>query len=190
MPIDYSADYWDKKYSIRRERVPKFLEAVSDIILKAGKYLNVIRQCGHPVKSKIQAILYKIEEKHYIEAIENAYKFASQTLLDLVVKEKDLLGRLRSVKHYFLLDQGDFIVTLLTLCEKELIKDVNDVVQGRIESLMDLALRLSSANSDPYKDDLKTELLPYDLQYQMFKILMIQTNQEQGKFEILGAGRP
>lgn len=46
MPVDYSADYWVKKYSIRRERIPKFLESVSDIILKAGKYLNVIRQCG------------------------------------------------------------------------------------------------------------------------------------------------
>ncbi|XP_015834942.1 gamma-tubulin complex component 2 isoform X1 [Tribolium castaneum] len=179
MPVDYSADYWDKKYSIEREKIPKFLEPVSDIILKAGKYLNVIRQCGKPVKNKIRPILYKIEEKHYIEAIENAYKFASQTLLELVVKEKDLLGRLRSVKHYFLLDQGDFIVTFLTLCEKELSKDVGDVIQGRIESLMDLALRLSSAVSDPYKDDLRTELLPYDLQFQMMKILTIQTNMEQ-----------
>lgn len=46
MPVDYSADYWEKKYTIRRERIPKFLEPVSDIILRAGKYLNVIRQCG------------------------------------------------------------------------------------------------------------------------------------------------
>lgn len=46
MPVDYSADYWDKKYSIEREKIPKFLESVADIILKAGKYLNVIRQCG------------------------------------------------------------------------------------------------------------------------------------------------
>lgn len=46
MPVDYSADYWEKKYAVRRERIPKFLEPVSDMILKAGKYLNVIRQCG------------------------------------------------------------------------------------------------------------------------------------------------
>ncbi|KAJ8927046.1 hypothetical protein NQ314_020533 [Rhamnusium bicolor] len=179
MPVDYSADYWEKKYAVRRERIPKFLESVSDMILKAGKYLNVIRQCGKPVKNKVLPIQYKIEEKQYIEAIEKAYMFASQTLLDLVIKEKDLIGRLRSVKHYFLLDQGDFIVTFLTLCEKELGKFVLDVNQGCIESLMDLALRLSSAISDPYKDDLRTELLQYDLQFQMFKILSIQTNSEQ-----------
>lgn len=110
--------------------------------------------------------------------------FASQTLLDLVIKEKDLIGRLKSVKHYFLLDKGDFIVTFLTLCEKELNKVVVDVIQGRLESLMDLALRLSSSVNDPYKDDLKTELLPFNLQYQMFKILRILTNSEQGEHRI------
>ncbi|XP_066246345.1 gamma-tubulin complex component 2-like isoform X1 [Euwallacea similis] len=177
--VEYSDDYWDKKYSIRRERIPKFLEAVSDIILKAGKYLNVIRQCDKPVKSKVCPIEYKIEEKHYIEAIEQAYTFSSQTLLDLIIKEKNLMGRLKSVKHYFLLDKGDFIVAFLTLCEKELNKTVADVVQGRLESLMDLALRISSAVNDPYKDDLKTELLPFHLQYQMFKILSIDTQSEE-----------
>lgn len=126
-------------------------------------------------------IQYKIEEKHYIEAIEKAYMFASQTLLDLVIKEKDLIGRLRSVKHYFLLDQGDFIVIFLTLCEKELGKYVADVNQACIESLMDLALRISSAVRDPYNYDLRAELLPYNLQFQMSKILSIQTNSEQGK---------
>ncbi|KAF5289920.1 hypothetical protein FQA39_LY14929 [Lamprigera yunnana] len=179
MPVDYSADYWDKKYTIRRERIPTFLESVADIILRAGKYLNVIRQCGKPVNNIIEIIEYKIEQRNYIDAIEKAYKFASKTLLDLVVKEKDLVGRLKSVKHYFLLDQGDFIVTLLTLCEKELNKDVADVNQGRLESLLDLALRLSSSNNDPYKEDLGTELLPYDLQYQMLKILTIISTEER-----------
>ncbi|KRT81633.1 hypothetical protein AMK59_5448 [Oryctes borbonicus] len=178
MPVDYSADYWDKKYIIRRERIPTFLEPVADIILRAGKYLNVIRQCGRTLNHKVETIEYKLEERHYIEAIENAYKYASHTLLDLVMKDQDLLGRLKSVKHYFLLDQGNFIVTFLALCEKELSKNMNDVIQARLDSLLDLALRLSCSCSDPYKDDLRTELLPYDLQFQMFKILSIQTMAE------------
>ncbi|XP_031339434.1 gamma-tubulin complex component 2-like isoform X1 [Photinus pyralis] len=182
MPVDYSADYWDKKYTIRRERIPTFLEPVSDIILRAGKYLNVIRQCGKAVNHKVESIEYKIEQKHYIDAIDKAYKFASINLLDLVLKEKDLLGRLKSVKHYFLLDQGDFIVTFLTLCEKELNKDVADVIQGRLDSLLDLALRLSSSNNDPYKDDLCTELLPYDLQHQMVKIKTVLSIEERNLF--------
>lgn len=133
---------------------------------------------GRTLNYKVETIEYKLEERHYIEAIENAYKYASQTLLDLVMKDQDLLGRLKSVKHYFLLDQGNFIVTFLALCEKELSKNINDVIQARLDSLLDLALRLSCTYSDPYKDDLRTELLPYDLQFQMFKILSIQTMAE------------
>lgn len=131
------------------------------------------------MNTKFETIEYRVDEKHYIQAIERAYSYASQTLLNLVFKENDLVGRLKSVKHYFLLDQGDLIVTFLTLCEKELNKDISDVIKGRLESLLDLALRLSSAVSDPYKEDLRTELLPYDLQFQMFKILSIQTTEEQ-----------
>lgn len=134
---------------------------------------------GKPVTTKVETIEYRADEKPYIHAIEKAYSFASHTLLNLVLKENDLIGRLKSVKHYFLLDQGDLIVAFLTLCDKELNKDISDVIKGRLESLLDLALRLSSAVHDPYKDDLRIELLPYDLQFQMFKILSIQTTEEQ-----------
>lgn len=83
----------------------------------------------------------------------------------------------RSVKHYFLHDQGDFIVQLMDMCEGELVKNINDIVPHRLESLLELALRTSTANSDPYKDDMRAELLPYDLIHQMFKIHGVR-NQE------------
>jgi gamma-tubulin complex component 2 len=38
--------YWEKRYMVRRERVPSFLGQHTDKILRTGKYLNVIRQCG------------------------------------------------------------------------------------------------------------------------------------------------
>lgn len=48
--------------------------------------------------------------------------------------------------------------------------------------------RLSAASHDPYNEDMRTELLPYDLKFQMFKILSIQTQEEKGmesKFYII-----
>lgn len=68
----------------------------------------------------------------------------------------------------------------MNLCETELNKSINDIVLHRLASLLEVALRMSTADSDPYKDDLKPELHPYDLQYQMFKILSIQTRDEKG----------
>ena len=43
---EYNDSYWEKHYTICRERIPVFLEKVADKILNTGKYLNVVRQCG------------------------------------------------------------------------------------------------------------------------------------------------
>ena len=72
----------------------------------------------------------------------------------------------------------------MNLCEAELSKNMDDIVIHRLASLLEIALRLSTADFDPYKDDLKPELLPYDLQYQMFRILLIQTREEKGIMRI------
>jgi Gamma tubulin complex component C-terminal len=87
----------------------------------------------------------------------------------------------RSVKHYFLLDQGDFIVQLMDSCEGELSKNIDDIIQTRLEPLLELALRTSGANNDPYKDDMRTQLLPYNIFSHMFKIHSISTNKEEGE---------
>nr|CAD7264977.1 unnamed protein product [Timema shepardi] len=180
LPLDYSADYWEKRYTIRRERIPVFLERVADVILRTGKYLNVIRQCGKNIKTpQDEDIVYTIKERQYFESIEKAYLFASKTLLQLLMEENDLMRRLKSVKHYFLLDQGDFIMQFMDSCEEELSKNIGDIMPTRLESLLELALRTSAANSDPYKDDMRTELLPYDLTFQMSKILSIETQEEK-----------
>ncbi|XP_071453118.1 gamma-tubulin complex component 2-like isoform X2 [Hetaerina americana] len=180
LPLDYSDDYWEKRYTVRRERIPSFLEKVADVILRTGKYLNVIRQCGKVFKSpQAEEIVYTIKQRQYVEAIERAYLFASKTLLELLMTENNLMKRLRSVKHYFLLDQGDFIVQFMDLCEEELQKEIDEIVPTRLESLLELALRTSAANNDPFKDDICAELLPYDLMFQMFKILTIETTEEE-----------
>ena len=72
------------------------------------------------------------------------------------------------MKHYFLLDQGDFIVQFMDLCESELLQNVNNVEPARLESLLELAQRTSAANTDPYKDNVCVELLPFDLEFQVF----------------------
>ncbi|XP_035664951.1 gamma-tubulin complex component 2-like [Branchiostoma floridae] len=177
---DYNDAYWEQRYTICRERIPVFLEKVADKILSTGKYLNVIRQCGRDVKCPAaEEIVYTLKERRYVEQIERAYNYASRVLLDLLMEEKELMARLRSIKHYFLLDQGDLVVQFMDMAEDELKKDMEDIIPTRLESLLELALRTSVANADPYKDDLKVELLNYDLITQLFRILSIETKQEK-----------
>ncbi|KAM7350454.1 gamma-tubulin ring protein 84 isoform 2-T2 [Cochliomyia hominivorax] len=172
LPEHYSADYWEKRYTIRRERIPCFLEKVSDIILRTGKYLNVIRQCGKKVTPpQTMNLQFSPTNQNHITVIQNAYRFASKNLLEVLLKENDLMGHLMSVKRYLLLHQGDFITQFMDACEDELAKNVDKVLPMKLENLLGLTLRLSSANHDPYKDDVHCELLTYDLVTQMSKIM-------------------
>lgn len=176
-PEHYSAGYWEKRYTIRQDKVPNFLSNVEDVILRTGKYLNVIRQCGKNVNvAQTEKLEFNPLNHDHINFITNAYTFASKTLLDVLVKENDLMGHLASVKRYFLLFQGDFIAQFMDACEDELSKNVDKVLPMKLDNLLGLTLRLSSANHDPYKDDLHCELLPYDLPTQMSKII---ENQEE-----------
>jgi gamma-tubulin complex component 2 len=42
-------DYWERRYKSDMQDCPTFLRKMSNEILKAGKYLNVIRQCGQEI---------------------------------------------------------------------------------------------------------------------------------------------
>jgi len=43
---DYTDEYWEKRYTIRESEVPPQLESLKTKVLLAGKYLNVVRECG------------------------------------------------------------------------------------------------------------------------------------------------
>ena len=46
LQIEYHENYWEQHASLVRERIPRFLEDFAEKILKTGKYLNVVAECG------------------------------------------------------------------------------------------------------------------------------------------------
>lgn len=60
---------------------------------------------------KQEPLSYQHQGQKYIAAIDRAYSEAAKKLLEVLIQENDLMGRLRSVKSYFLLAQGDFMVS-------------------------------------------------------------------------------
>ncbi|KAK6621988.1 hypothetical protein RUM44_001795 [Polyplax serrata] len=172
LPEEYSDDYWGKCYTINKEKIPIFLEKSAPIILSTGKYLNVLRQCGVNTKSTTaEDIEYSYNENKYTEAIQKAYQFASSGLLNHLMQVNDLIGHLKSVKHYLLFDQGDFFMKFMDMSEMELNKNIGDIVPSRLQTLVELALRTSSASADPYKDNIKTELHQDDIMTLLLKII-------------------
>lgn len=89
-----------------------------------------------------------------MEGTDYLYKMALRCSCIILVSTVFFLP-VRSIKHYFLMDKGDFFVHFMDLTEEELKKPVDDIVPPRLEALLELALRMSTANTDPFKDDLK-----------------------------------
>ncbi|KAK1936623.1 Gamma-tubulin complex component 2 [Phytophthora citrophthora] len=156
--------YWQSRYTIRSTQVPLFLSRVAQKILTAGKYLNVFRTCNRQVDCPFAGeIVFSSSESVYEELIDKAHGFASRILLDLFMRENDLQSRLISLKHYFLMDQGDFFVDFMDVAEVELKLRADKLSLPRLESLLHLSLQTSTCSSDPYKDDLQCFLSPHNL---------------------------
>ena len=43
---DFNDSYWEQRYTLRENCIPPFLAPHQQKILMAGKYLNVLRECG------------------------------------------------------------------------------------------------------------------------------------------------
>lgn len=148
---------------------------MAEKVLRAGKYLNVVGECGKEVDYPgPRELTYAPQERGYVDTIEKAYTFASKSLLELMMEGEDLMGYLHSLKHYFLMDQGDLMVHFMDMAREELCKPMSEILPQRLESLLELALRTSLADHDPYKDNVKPILVPYDLVTQLFYIMAIQ----------------
>lgn len=212
---DFNDAYWEQRYTIRENYVPSFLVPLKSKILLAGKYLNVIRECGihlsqadrsasatvHPSAStnvlERNDILAALSGGRLVDTIEDAYQYANKKLLDLLLKDKQLLGRLRSMKRYFFLDQSDYFTHFLDLASAELKRPSKEVSLNKLQSLMDLALRNPSSVTvnDIFKEDLKVDLSHLSLVDQLLRIIHVgglgqgQALQDQGQGQILGNER-
>ncbi|KIV98596.1 uncharacterized protein PV09_09614 [Verruconis gallopava] len=155
---DYTDEYWEKRYTIREGLVPPQLEAVKEKVLLAGKYLNVVRECGGiDLSSGVEDAPRTVDDPRFLENVHSAYAFANSSLLELLLTTHALPTRLRSLKHYFFLDRADWFTYFLELGTSELKKPVRDVNTSKLQSLLDIVLRQpgSVAADDPYKDDVK-----------------------------------
>lgn len=155
---DYTDEYWEKRYTLRDSDVPPQLEGVKERVLLAGKYLNVVRECGGvDISKEVKDAPLTFDDPRFLDNVNSAYANANSSLLTLLLTTHSLPARLRSLKHYFFLDRSDFFSYFLELGASELRKPARAVNTGKLQSLLDLVLRQpgSVAADDPFKEDVR-----------------------------------
>ncbi|KAI9839293.1 MAG: hypothetical protein M1819_003288 [Sarea resinae] len=173
---DYTDEYWEKRYTIREHDVPPQLEGAREKVLLAGKYLNVVRECGGVDVSKgVQDVPKTFDDPRFLDNVNEAYAYANSSLLNLLLTTHALPARLRSLKHYFFLDRSDFFSYFLELGTSELKKPAKSVNSGKLQSLLDLVLRQpgSVAAEDPFKEDVKVQMNEVGLTKWLMRVVSV-----------------
>ena len=173
---DYMDEYWEKRYTVREQVVPPQLEAVKDKVLLAGKYLNVVRECGGVDVSKtVKDVPKTLDDPRFLDNVNAAYTYANASLLNLLLTKSSLTSRFCSLKHYFFLDRADFFPYFLELGESELRKNVKHVNESKLQSQLDLALRQpgSITAQDPFQEDVKISMNKVSLTRWLIQIISL-----------------
>merc|ERR1719483_824249 len=163
--------YWNNRYIIRKQHVPRFLFDIKNEILSAGKYLNVMLQSSKKVQFPGKCTFeFDLNTREMYSKIKEAYHFASKELLDLLMQEERLLERLMSVKRDFFISQGDFFLIFLDSAEELLDNNAQQIQENSIRRLLDLSVATSTCVNDPFREDLTCDLSEMNL-LDMVKLL-------------------
>lgn len=98
-----------------------------------------------------------------MDAIEEAYQFSSTIFLQLLEQKYSLKTHLKSLKRFFLLENGDFFIQFMDITEDELRKDVKEISLQRIQNLLLLSLHTSTLSNDPNKEELSCIFASHNL---------------------------
>jgi len=155
---------WEGRYTLDHDNTlehffPTAMEAKR--VLMAGKYWDAIHSCqGSTTVDTIPAspsstmvLEYRANGAQVASSIQKLYKSSSQTLVRLLMDECDLVGTLRLMKRYFLLDQGDFFLNFLDAAEDELSRDPAKLRQFRVQHLLQVSVQITENQREAPQDD-------------------------------------
>ncbi|KAI8807514.1 Spc98 family-domain-containing protein [Cladochytrium replicatum] len=126
-----------------------------------------------PTEGVAGEIMKSVDGNSIVREIESAYRFSNRKLLDLLMKDHQLMARLRTMKRFFFLYQSDFLNPFLDLVRKELVKPSRDISIDKLRRSFEAVIRSSTSlsGSDPFCDDVVVELSPMSLFSQLGHII-------------------
>ncbi len=165
--------------------VPSIFAKEANEILVTGKYLNILKACNklgeNPYRKDIYVHFQRfISLQNFSEPILKAYEWTNKQMLDLVFTECKFKDVLKSIKGYFFLEFGDLFVHFMDAGEEDLsmLKKRNQseglkqkvFSEEKMQNLFELLIRTSSANNDPFKEDVTCRVENSSLYDQIHRI--------------------
>jgi gamma-tubulin complex component 2 len=155
----FDGDAWEGLFTIDEQHV---LEGVVSAnwtkqkVMTTGKYWNAVQACHIAANQLVKpsdgrqmpALPLNSDSSTIASYIDLMYQNASRALVRLLMEKFQLMESLQTVRRYFLLDQGDFLMHFLDSAELELMKEFEDVSVGRIQHLLSMSIQLTESNKE------------------------------------------
>lgn len=110
----------------------------------------------------------------FYKSIEDDYTHANRTLLQLLLKDQELVPRLRCLKRYFFLSHASFLTHFLDLSHMELRKSAKSASLVKLQSLLDLALNADAHGDDMlFREDVKVTMATSGLYEWLSKVVNV-----------------
>ncbi|KAH8366273.1 hypothetical protein KR093_011554, partial [Drosophila rubida] len=152
--------FWQQRYRLHDARLPSFLAPQCEHIFRAGKYLNVLRQCNVQLQLMQAPLSYVCGEEAHVQLIRSSYELPARKLLAVLKADDQLQQHLHNLQDYLLLQRNDFVESLLEKCAVQLLQPVDSLVPEKLQKLL---LETLQSSGDPYKHMLQLQLLDHDV---------------------------
>ncbi|XP_043288124.1 gamma-tubulin complex component 3 [Venturia canescens] len=156
---------WHEKYQVRDSMVPSFIsKSQAKKILGTGKSINFLREvCKDfsPLQGRGTENFRNNHEKYSVDAffdmdpdgplqtmMDAAYKETSTRVVEILMKQYQLMDHFQGIKGYLLLGQGHFIQHLMHLLEPELSKPANSLYPHNLSSILESAIRATCTKQE------------------------------------------
>ncbi|KAI9454203.1 Spc98 family-domain-containing protein [Russula earlei] len=204
LEVDYTDEYWERRYTLRdgstlgstNKRlqagvppprpgsgrlpggacIPPLLEGWKHKVLLAGKYLNVIRECGIEVQkvTNLGDDDLAMDDERFYKFIEDDYSHANRTLLQLLLRDQGLVPRLNCLKRCFFMSHSSYLTHFLDLAHTELRKTAKAASLVKLQSLLDLALGADAHGDDvPFREDVRVTMATTGLYEWLLRIVNV-----------------
>ncbi|VDK56715.1 unnamed protein product [Anisakis simplex] len=128
-------DGFDDRYCVINELCPSQLASAASDIVKCGKYFNIIKRIkGAIYLFELFSNLFICSEEDVVNHIRQTRIEGSQRLVLLLRKQFHLDELFDSIRLFFLLEQSDWLITLIELCGDHLLRPLKGVTETDIDA--------------------------------------------------------
>ncbi|GMI02920.1 hypothetical protein TrLO_g8748 [Triparma laevis f. longispina] len=135
---DVMSGGWDEKFQLVPRNVPEWMGLDAEAIVRVGKYLSVVRECGGKVGGGGGLKGRKGSELKL--AFNDLLNHAGASVMNEVFENHNVKHHLDVIRKYILLGKGDFFNTFMDYASTELEKPKAECNISRLRSLLSMSL--------------------------------------------------